>query len=368
MKRFLSILFLPLCILLLTPPNAAAGKRKLAKKALQTAEFSSKKAAKKAAANAQSSLTNYLRKQILAQELRHNNILPKQVRSQATSLNLAAIKFSLRRAKLGMDKEAATTLTNLQRKKSYYPKHLFIPFITKYYSDRFGQITPKMLALLRNLETLHQPVKETQLLNRMTYLSVHANDYLAFSPYISSIHNVRLHYMGSRSAKDLNAQSLFYEYELRIEPGKPFPSKHKQTMQFFQSSSGKTPIAGWRPAPQDVAEFYSQLLQLSKNEKPIILLHKKDKKLIISNQTQTRWIRITSHELANPQGLHIHLCWLHRTATPSLQPQPVLMNISLPLTRPVSISDTELYSLLVEGPVQTLVKAYKVKPGSAADF
>lgn len=372
MKRRLCLLLLPLLLALFTAPCAQARGRKALRSAGGLLKQSGKALPKTLSSGTEEQVARLVTKaaqdEAAAHALRQNLLLPKQIRVSGYSLRPYALTLAAQRAEIGADTQILQELFKLRKKSSYYHKNLFFNFAASYYRSRFGQLSPKMLTLLHNAGTWHDRSKELQLFSRMMFLSVHANEYLAHSAYLPQISNLRLHYMGTRSGTDYADSKLFYEYEIRALPQASFPAAPGKESTYFFNGKDKHFIAGWTPVKNQAAALYAQLLNLSPKEKPVILLQKKDRKLIIANQAKTRWIRISSHELANPKGLHIHLCWLHQTKAPRLPAQTALVNISIPLTRPEGISDKELFSLLVEQPAGALLKTYNIKPGSAADF
>lgn len=372
MKRWLCLLLLPLLLGALIAPCAHARGRKALRAAGGLLKQNAKSAPKAVSAATGEQMTRMLvqaaEEEAAAQALRQKLLLPKPIRLSGLSLRPYALKLATQRAELGADAQALQELFKLHKKNAYYNKHLFFNFVTAYYRQRFGQLSPKMLALLHNAGAWRDWKKEVQLFSRLTFLSVHANDYLAYSAYLPKISNLRLHYMGIRTGTDYADNKLFYEYEIRARAQASFPAAPGKELTYFFNGPQKQFIAGWTPVKNQVSALYAQLLNLGPKEKPVILLQKKDRKLIIANQAKTRWIRISSHELANPNGLHIHLCWIHQTKAAGLPAQPVLINVSIPLTRPEGISDPDLFKLLVEQPTATLLKTYKIKPGNAADF
>lgn len=204
-------------------------------------------------------------------------------------------------------------LPTIQQLQKLYPGYSFFPaFASVYYQKHFILLTPHLENLFQKVADFHNPKLERELIKRMAFLVRHKEEFQeAVFPDINP-YGVRLRYIANISQltpETFDSKNLILSFEQKMHPRlQTFPIGHIHSGSKF-SAGNKYYLIRQYAGPLDyLPQLYSYLLNGDNPDQAIIVfLDQKNKSAAIYNKAKTVWIRISEHEYADPDRLHIHL-------------------------------------------------------------
>ena len=218
--------------------------------------------------------------------------------------------------------------------------HLFEPFCLAYYSKHFHVLTPHVRKLFDKIHRLSNRNVEELFVKRMRFLSENKEALILATDPKASAKLVRLRFLSDidrLSPQNFNANQLVFSLERKMTPQFVDESLHFSGMSRFSvGSSGEFPIFNYNGPLDYLPNFYRYLLNGKSPRKPLFLQYDREAgALAIYNQDRTRWLRISDHEYAFPDRLHVHfneVRTINFTTTQGLERQEnVLFNLSIPI-------------------------------------
>lgn len=233
--------------------------------------------------------------------------------------------------------------------------HLFEPFCLAYYSKHFHVLTPHVRKLFDKIHRLSNRNVEELFVKRMRFLSENKEALILATDPKASAKLVRLRFLSDidrLSPQNFNANQLVFSLERKMTPQFVDESLHFSGMSRFSvGSSGEFPIFNYNGPLDYLPNFYRYLLNGKSPRKPLFLQYDREAgALAIYNQDRTRWLRISDHEYAFPDRLHVHfneVRTINFTTTQGLERQEnVLFNLSIPIAKPSDLPNYNVKDFL----------------------
>ena len=233
--------------------------------------------------------------------------------------------------------------------------HLFEPFCLAYYSKPFPALTTPVRKLFDKIHSLSNRNVEDIFTKRMRFLSETKEALILATDPKASAKLVRLRFLSDidrLSPQNFNANQLVFSLERKMTPQFVDESLHFSGMSRFSvGSSGEFPIFNYNGPLDYLPNFYRYLLNGKSPRKPLFLQYDREAgALAIYNQDRTRWLRISDHEYAFPDRLHVHfneVRTINFTTTQGLERQEnVLFNLSIPIAKPSDLPNYNVKDFL----------------------
>ncbi|GEM_PF-3009845 len=270
------------------------------------------------------------------------------------------------------DVEAA--LEKLWRLQDRYGDHgLFPIFAKQYYSHNFGALSTHVQDLFDRIGMLHDRDLELKFIKRLHFISRNKitlskglfSDKKIFLPKKS----FRVRYLsniGKLTPDNFQESQLVLSIERSMSPNpaEDFPIRHVSGRSVVNIDQKVYPVYGFTaPLDGNIASLYTYLLYGQNENEPLSAIYdKKGQSLALFNKDKSLWLRVSPHEYAEPDNLHLHLNELRpvtfTTKNGDLFDERVNFNLSIPLSTPMGgpiISTKDFfYHQLISKPVEIL--------------
>ena len=247
--------------------------------------------------------------------------------------------------------DVENALEKMWRLQDRYGDHdLFAVFARQYYSKNFGAVSPHLHVLFKRVGSLHNRDMELQFIKRLQFLSqnkfVLSHAVFADKPHLMlPKKSFRVRYLsniGKLTADNFSEGQLVLSIERSMSPNpmEDFPIRHVNGRSVVKIDEKVYPVYGFTaPIGGDIASLYTYLLYDKNIRKPLTAVYdKKGQALALYNDDKTLWLRVSPHEYAEPENLHLHLNELRSVEftakNGALFNERVNLNLSIPLSTP----------------------------------
>ena len=249
--------------------------------------------------------------------------------------------------------------------------NLFALFAQQYYSKKFGA-SPHMSDLFDHIGALHNRDVEYSLIRRLQFL---AKNKEAMSDAVFKEKrgiklpkkSFRVRYLsnfGKLSAENFKAEQLVLSIERSMSPDplEDFPIRHINGRSVVRIDNKSYPVFSFSSG-NDISALYTYLLYNQDVKGPLTIVHDPiGQSLALFNKDKTLWLRVSPHEYAEADNLHLHLNELRPVTftakNGAVFNERVNFNLSIPLATPLNapIIGTKdfFYNQLIFKPVQFL--------------
>lgn len=248
----------------------------------------------------------------------------------------------------------------------YHGKHFFKVFSTAYYKRNFTVITPHLRELFAKTEQLGNRDLEIRLIKRMRFLSENRDNFRAAFAPDSFKAGIRMRYVkdiGRLTPEGFNARDLAFSFERKMNPMQPRAAvRHVNAHSQFPVGKNFYPVYEFGGPPEYLPNLYRYLVNGKNLRADITMIFDPNaRSLAVYNNDKSLWLRITPHEYASPQRLHIHLNEMRTgsvTSNLGLSAQETVhFNLSIPLAEPQQLPkdvkpEDYLYEQFVLRPVK----------------
>ena len=257
-----------------------------------------------------------------------------------------------------------------------YPENSFFFFFASvYYNQYLSILTPHLKELFKKIENLQDRQLQFAFIKRMRFLLENRDRFRrSFAPHVPRP-GMRLRYMkdiGKLTPANFNPNHLIFSFEQKMNPEQDHIAfiKNINTQSVFPVGKQLFPVYQYSGSFDYLSMLYRYLLNGKNTKQNLTVLFDKDAKaMAIYNADRTRWLRITPHEYASAENLHIHLNEIRTadivTNLGQIKQETVNFNLSIPLSTPSYLptySRNEfLYNEMILKPLQHLKGSDHVK-------
>ncbi len=260
-----------------------------------------------------------------------------------------------------------TALQSLWRLKKYYQNRSFFSFLaTAYYKQNFNSLTPHLREFFKKVERTDDYKLQYRVLKRMSFIIKNQDKFRAyFAPNIPKF-GMRLRYtkdIARLTPENYSPRSLVLSFERKMNPGQSNASiRHVKVKSRFQV--GKTdsyPVYRYNGPLEFMPNLYTFLVNGTHPKNHMTVIFDRDSRsMAIYNEDRSLWLRITPHEYAAADNLHLHL---NETRTAQLEgilgrtiEETVNFNLFIPLEKPQALPSHNqqdyLYEMMILRPIR----------------
>ncbi|MBR4592231.1 MAG: hypothetical protein IKO35_03390, partial [Elusimicrobiaceae bacterium] len=230
---------------------------------------------------------------------------------------------------------------------------------------------PHLQTLFNEVGALNDRRLEVRVIKRLQYLALNKINLIEKlfpeSSYETlSSKTTRLRYL--KNLNQLTAENfqedqlvLSIEKQMSLNPKHDFPIRHVSGQAMVEVGNKYYPVYQHDISLNFMGNLYRFLLSGTKRHEPItVVFDSEGESLALFNKNKKLWLRITSHEYAVPNRLHVHLNELRTVEFINTygveKTEQVNLNLSIPLQAPAHLPKHQikkyLYQLLIENPVK----------------
>ena len=143
-------------------------------------------------------------------------------------------------------------------------------------------------------------------------------------------------------------QRIILSYERTLYPDKTDISmEHIRADSKIQINGKPVRVVHFQEDLKYLPQFYQQLLYKKPEGKPLfVAVDRPNRLMIVFNEAKNKWVRISKHEFANPEGLHIHLNRVKnihfKTGKNKVHADKMLINLRIPIESRPYLTPQEL--------------------------
>ena len=243
-------------------------------------------------------------------------------------------------------------------------------FATIYYKQHLKTLTPHMYEFFGRIAKTHANSLEKEVILRMKDLFAQKSALLTKGLHNAKVDHLRLRYLknvGKLNDLNFNPDDLIFAYEQKISALDPnFSIRHINANTKIYIGKERIPLIQYDYDLARITELYKQLLNKDGSAQDLtVVFDQKTRNLAIYNKDKQVWLRITPHEYASVNRLHIHLNEVRRlgfTLSDGTRfHDRVLFNVSIPIL-PKAAKESwggktyDLYEKMILTPVYNLDK------------
>ena len=269
---------------------------------------------------------------------------------------------------LDQNKHPVAALRALWRLEDQYrDKHFFSWLATAYYKRNIATHTPHLREFFKQVEKQHSRTLEEKVMKRMYFIVLNKDWFRKhFAPNIPNF-GLRMRYtkdIAKLTPDSFQPGNLVISFERKLTPGQGKASiRHVNRKSVFTVGSSKTPypVYQYNGPTEFIPNLYLYLVNGSHPKDEItILFDEKARSLAIYNRDHSLWLRITPHEYASPNNLHLHLnetrtVLMHTEQGKEIK-ETVNFNLFIPLGTPAALpkykQDQYLYDIMIARPIR----------------
>ena len=268
---------------------------------------------------------------------------------------------------LDQNKHPLAALHALWRLEDQYRnKHFFSWLATAYYKRNFATHTPHLREFFKQVEKQHSRTLEEKVMKRM-YFIVRNKEWFRshFAPTISHS-GLRMRYtkdIAKLTPDSFYPGNLVISFESKLSPGQSKAAiRHINRRSVFTVGEKNTyPVYQYNGPIEFIPNLYLYLINGSHpKDEMTILFDEQARSLAIYNRDRSLWLRITPHEYASPNNLHLHLnetrTVIYHTTQGTEEKETVNFNLFIPLARPAALpqsqQDRYLYDIMISRPIR----------------
>ena len=245
-------------------------------------------------------------------------------------------------------------------------------FATIYYKKHLKTLTPHMYEFFGRIAKAHSNSLEKDVILRMQELFAQKETLLKSGLGIKA-ERLRLRYLKNISrTNDLTfgPDELIFAYEQKVSALPPnFAIRHVTSNMQIYIGRQRIPLWMYNYDISYITELYKQLLNKDGSADGItVVFDKESKQLALYSPDKQVWIRVTQHEYASPEKLHIHLNEVRHIKCQAPDGTQfdgrVMFNVSIPIFSQAARESFggkyyNLYQKMVQIPVYNLTRERK---------
>ncbi len=247
----------------------------------------------------------------------------------------------------------------------------FQQFATIYYKKHLKTLTPHMYEFFGQVGKRHSNSLEKDVILRMRYLFARRDAILsAWRNSPGGVDRLRLRYLkhvDKLDDRNFNPEALIFSYEHKLTSfTEPVAIRHINMGSKFYIGRNKVPVAGFDYDISYITELYKYLLNKDGSADGITaVFDPASRQIALYSPDRTVWIRVTPHEYASVNRLHVHLNQTrtiqYKDAGGNNRTEMMLINMSIPIMPSAAINPKNkrpynLYEKLILAPIRLLEK------------
>lgn len=251
-------------------------------------------------------------------------------------------------------------------RKFYQNRPLFSFLATAYYKQHFVSLTPHLREFFKNVERLDDYKLQYRIFRRMEFIIKNQEMFRThFAPHIP-VSGMRLRYtknIARLTPENYAPHSLVLSFEQRLDPQHPKAAiRHVTARSSFQvGKKAFYHVYRYNGPLEFLPNLYVFLLNGDHSKSHItIVVDKEARSMAVYNEDRTLWLRITPHEYASPDNLHLHLNEIRTAQLYGKEGRPVKetvnFNLFIPLARPSHLpaqnQQDYLYEMMIVKPLR----------------
>lgn len=246
-------------------------------------------------------------------------------------------------------------------------------FATIYYKKHLKTLTPHMYEFFGRIAKTHANSLEKEVILRMKDLFAQKSALLTKGLHNAKVDHLRLRYLknvGKLNDLNFNPDDLIFAYEQKISALDPnFSIRHINANTKIYIGKERIPLIQYDYDLARITELYKQLLNKDGSAQDLtVVFDQKTRNLAIYNKDKQVWLRITPHEYASVNRLHIHLNEVRHIKCQAPDGTQfdgrVMFNVSIPIFSQAARESFggkyyNLYQKMVQIPVYNLTRERK---------
>lgn len=247
-----------------------------------------------------------------------------------------------------------------------YYRFLFSFLASAYYKQHFVSFTPHLMEFFKKVGRFQNQNLEYQVMKRVVFLAENKERlHAAISPNTRES-GLRLRYLKDvtqLTPQTFSPHDLVLSFERQMSPGQPTSAiRHISIKSRFDAGLSKSyPVYRYDGPLELMPQLYEFLIYGNGPQRELVVIFDKDSRsMLIYNKDRSVWLRITPHEYASADKLHLHLNEKRLANITNGFGYPfaemVALNLAIPLARPQNIpaqtQEKYLYQKMVLQPLQ----------------
>lgn len=246
-----------------------------------------------------------------------------------------------------------SALMDLRRLENRYGEQDFFHlFAVNYYRKVLHGLTPSFYDFLQQISLLGDKQIQTSVVARMQFLFSHQNNFKAILARTAPVTgNWSLYWMPQFTPGQkvtFNPNRLVFSYERTLYPDRTdITLDHIRADSKIRINGKNTRVVYFQEDLSFLPQFYRQLLYKTPEGRPLfVAVDIPNRLMIVFNDVKNKWVRISKHEFADPQDLHIHLNRVKKiyfkTGKEKEHYDNMLMNVRIPIQSRPDLTPEEL--------------------------
>lgn len=246
-----------------------------------------------------------------------------------------------------------SALMDLRRLENRYGEQDFFHlFAVNYYRKVLHGLTPSFYDFLQQISLLGDKQIQTSVVARMQFLFSHQNNFKAILARTAPVTgNWSLYWMPQFTPGQkvtFNPNRLVFSYERTLYPDRTdITLDHIRADSKIRINGKNTRVVHFQEDLSFLPQFYRQLLYKTPEGRPLfVAVDIPNRLMIVFNDVKNKWVRISKHEFADPQDLHIHLNRVKKiyfkTGKEKEHYDNMLMNVRIPIQSRPDLTPEEL--------------------------
>ena len=217
----------------------------------------------------------------------------------------------------------------------------FFAFLAAAYHTKYISVSnPHLWRFLKQVEHQHNRSLEEKVLKRMSFIARHRlelRSYFAPNVPLSALHIRYMKNISMMTADSFRSSDLILSFEQALSAQAAL--RHINMRSTFRAGNADYPVYQYNGPANLLPQLYLYLINgQTPNALVTVVFDPKSRAMALYHEDKHFWLRITSHEYANPDNLHLHLNE-RRSSMLMLNKQATLerinYNLSIPLNLPV---------------------------------
>lgn len=246
-----------------------------------------------------------------------------------------------------------SALMDLRRLENRYGEQDFFHlFAVNYYRKVLHGLTPSFYDFLQQISLLGDKQIQTSVVARMQFLFSHQNNFKNIvQDSFQENGKWSLYWLPvfqPTGKAPFTPQRIILSYERTLYPDKTDISmEHIRADSKIQINGKPVRVVHFQEDLKYLPQFYQQLLYKKPEGKPLfVAVDRPNRLMIVFNEAKNKWVRISKHEFANPEGLHIHLNRVKnihfKTGKNKVHADKMLINLRIPIESRPYLTPQEL--------------------------